>query len=433
MVHMSKMELLAPAGGTEQLRYALHFGADAVYMGGDEFGLRRQADGFSDEEFLQGIIYAHSQGARVHVPVNMLMHDKDIDKLADHLRELDNLGVDAIIVSDLGALRLARLYAPHIDIHISTQTSCANAEAARVYHELGAQRIVLARELSLQEISHMRSQLPDELELEVFVHGAMCMAVSGRCLISDHLTHRSANQGCCTQPCRWEYAVMERTRPGQYFPIEEDTKGSYLFSSSDLMMLEHLNELEKAGVHSIKIEGRAKSFYYVAVVTNAYRQVLDGADPQLFLPEMEAVSHRPYHTGFFYGAAQQTEKNEGYTQTHDLIATVLDCKQESQECFTITVVERNRFFADDELEVLSPGKPVASLKVSNLIHERTGATAVANKTMERYCFTARSPLMPGDILRRRRDVLSTPCDDTNVTDTNQGAVEPSSSPYLAKT
>jgi U32 family peptidase len=401
---MANMELLAPAGGMEQLRYALHFGADAVYMGGDEFGLRRQADAFSEEEFARGVAWAHERGAHVHVPVNILMHDADIDRLGTYLNHLETLGVDALIVSDLGALRLARRFAPNTDVHISTQASCANAEAAFAYHDLGATRIVLARELSLSEIAQIRARIPDELELEAFVHGSMCMAVSGRCLMSDYLNGRSANQGRCSQPCRWEYAVVEQKRPGRYFPVEEDAHGTYLFSSADLMMLDHLADLEQAGIDAIKIEGRAKSFHYVATVVNAYRQVLDGAPAATLLPELEAVSHRPYHTGFFYGPALQTGETEGYQQTHDLIATVASCQPRDDGCFDITVVERNRFFAGDELEALSPAHPIRRLTVSGLVHEEDGPVSTANKTMERYRFVSALSLEADDILRRRRPV-----------------------------
>lgn len=401
---MSTPELLAPAGGFEQLRYAVHFGADAVYMGGNAFGLRSRVDAFSDEEFEQGVACAHAAGVNVHVPVNILMHDSDVDKLPAYLSWLDSLGVDAIIASDLGTIRLARVHAPRVAVHLSTQASCSNVEAALAYHELGVSRIVLARELSLSEIAHMRESLPDTLQLEAFVHGSMCMAISGRCLISDYLTGRGGNRGECTQPCRWGYQVVEPTRAPERFPLEQDDRLSYLFNSRDLMMLDHLDDLSRAGVDSLKIEGRGKGTYYVATVVNAYRQVLDGAPAATLLPEMDAVSHRPYSTGFYYGRGRQSYV-EGYTSSCTMVATVVGCAPlPGQDGRFETVIRlRNRMCADEHLEVVSPRRPLRSLVVRALAHETRGEVTVGNRTMELYRIITDFPLEADDIIRRRDD------------------------------
>jgi len=398
------MELLAPAGGFEQLQYALHFGADAVYLGGERFGLRVRANNFSDEQLAQAIELVHGQGRRVHVTLNALMHEQDLAPLRSYVRLLGELGVDAVIVSDLAAISIVQELAPDIEVHLSTQASCTNALAARRYHDLGVSRIVLARELSLAEIAEIRAQTPEGLELEVFVHGAMCMAYSGRCLISAYLTGRDANRGHCTQPCRWHYALEEEKRPGEFFPVEEDGRGTYLMNSKDLMMLDHLDELEAAGVDSVKIEGRVKGAYYIATVVNAYRKVLDGADPRDLLPELDAVSHRPYHTGFFFGPAEQACDESTYVQTHDWVAVVDSCEptRPGSRLWRIEVTQRNRFFEGDELGVLTPRCPVFSVVVRELRDDEGLLCTSANRTLARYSFTSPAPLAPHDILRRRR-------------------------------
>lgn len=396
------MELLAPAGGMEQLRYALHFGADAVYLGGKRFGLRARASNFSDVELAQAVSYAHAEGKRVHVTVNALMRDADLGELREYLAMLGEYGADAVIASDLAVMRIAREVAPGVEIHVSTQASCTNALAARQYYELGAKRVVLARELSVAQIAQLREDAPAGLELEVFVHGAMCMSYSGRCLISAYLTGRDANRGACTQPCRWGYVLQEETRPGEYFPIEEDEQGAYILSSRDLMMLEHLDDLERAGVSSIKIEGRVKSGYYVACVVNSYRQVLDGVSAAVMRPELEAVSHRPYGTGFFYGPAHQTYAGAAYSQTHDWVAVVRGCERVNNDRWRVTVEQRNRFFTGDELEALSPGKPVRKLTADGLRTDLGQLCETANQAMRAYSFECEYELSYDDILRKRR-------------------------------
>lgn len=404
-----KPELLAPAGGMDQLEYALHFGADAVYLACDRFGLRQRAANFTLPEVKQAVERAHAGGAHVYVTLNASMDGADIAELPPYLEELAAAGVDAFIMSDLGAVRLARRHAPLVPVHISTQASCMNAQAALQWHDLGAKRIVCAREMSVADIAAMREELPAELELEAFVHGAMCMAVSGRCLISDYLNGRSANKGHCTQPCRWGYSLVEETRPDERFPIEEADGMSLIMSSKDLNMLHHLDDLTAAGINSIKIEGRVKKAYYVATVVNAYRQVLDGADPTAFDRDLDAVSHRPYSTGFFYGPAEQAPQGPEYAQTHSLAATVQECTP-CADGFDVTIDLRNRFFEGDELEVLSPGEPVRTLCALNLrripiyADGRAGEpieVAVADRATERYLITSPFPLAHRDILRVR--------------------------------
>jgi len=396
------MELLAPAGGPEQLHYALHFGADAVYVGGQRFGLRQRAENFSADELTDAVALVHSCGKRIYVTLNALMRDGDLAPLGASADWLATIGVDAVIVSDLGALQVIREVAPQLKIHVSTQASVTNTRAALLWGEMGASRIVLARELSLSEIATIKNEVSDAVELEVFVHGAMCVAYSGRCLISAYLNDRDANRGHCTQPCRWNYALTERMRPGKYLPIEEDAHGTYLMSSQDLMMLEHLDEVRDAGVDSIKIEGRVKGAYYVATVVNAYRQVLDGADPNDLLAELERVSHRPYHTGFFFGAPQQNYDEAEYSQTHDLVARVLSCEREDDR-WRVTIEQRNRFSVEEELEVLSPSQAVRTFTVADLRSETGELVDCARRAMGTFTFACPIALEPLDLLRRARD------------------------------
>jgi len=415
-----KPELLAPAGGWEQLEYAIRFGADAVYLATDRFGMRAKASNFALAEMPRVVEYAHARGVAVHVACNVVMHDADLPQLACYLRELEASGVDALIVSDLGALRLARRHAPGVDLHVSTQASVANAEAALAWHELGAKRIVCAREMSLQAIAQMRRELPDTLELECFVHGSMCMAYSGRCLISDYLTGRSANKGLCTQSCRWSYALQEAKRPGEYFEVEEHEEGSYVLNSRDLCMLGHLDELAAAGVDSVKIEGRNKKAFYVATVVNAYRQVLDGADPAAFAGELDTFSHRPYSTGFYFGPAHQAPACPDGVQSYDWVASVIACEP-APGGWEAEIHCRNRFACGDELEVLSPGLPVRAFAARDLrwIPASAGEggapcaavpadappepAPLANRAMERYLLASDVELRPHDILRIRRE------------------------------
>ncbi len=403
---MKKPELLAPAGGMEQLAYALYFGADAIYLACDKFGLRQRAQNFSLEELPGAVKLAHEWNARVFVTCNAYAHDKDLEELPAYARALEEAGVDAVIVSDLGVLSIIKQYAPSVALHISTQASVSNAEAAKVLYGLGARRIVCAREMSLEEIVQLKRSIPEDMEVEVFVHGAMCMAISGRCLISDYLAGRSANQGHCVQPCRWEYVLEETSRPGQYFPIEEDESGTYLMNSKDLNMLEHLDRLIEAGVDSIKIEGRVKKAFYVATVVNAYRHVLDGENPELWASELETISHRPYSTGFFFGEAEQSCSADIYTQLYDWVGEVKTSAPRNDGRFDVEVYCRNRFYLGDALEVLSPYASLFSLTVEGLCEVFADDVHVpceiANKAMGVYSIISDTELHPHDILRVMR-------------------------------
>lgn len=306
---MKKPELLAPAGSLEKLKKAFVYGADAVYIGGEEFSLRAAADNFTVEEIREGAAFAHARGGRVYLTANVIPHNRDIDDYADYLRLVKDTGIDAVILSDLGMFAVTREIAPELEIHISTQANNVNYKSARMWRELGARRVILAREMSLAEIGEIRERVQPELELEAFVHGAMCISYSGRCLLSNYMAGRDGNSGSCAHPCRWKYYLMEEQRPGEYMPVYENERGTFIYNSKDLCMIEHVDELVRAGLTSFKIEGRVKSEYYVATVVKAYRQAIDAccADPEHYvfdpewLSELRKVSHRDYTTGFYFG------------------------------------------------------------------------------------------------------------------------------------
>ena len=373
------MELLAPAGGMEQLRAAVAFGADAVYLAAERFGMRARAANFRMDEIPAAVAFAHEHGVKVHVTCNILMHPDDIDGLPAFFRALDAAGVDAFIIGDLGAFAVAGEVSPRVERHVSTQASVANAAAARVWHSLGASRVVCAREMSLAAIARLRQETPPDLEIEAFAHGAMCMAVSGRCLISSYLTGRSGNKGHCTQPCRWSYQLEEEKRPGEFFPIEEDDRGTFIMNAKDLNMLAHLQALADAGVDSIKIEGRNKKAFYVATVVGAYRRALDGEPPEVVADELLAVSHRPYGTGFYFSEVEQATAYDGYEQETMHVADVVASSPRHPERSVQREVEgfpddpqylyllcRNRFAEGDELETLVPHEPSRRLIVRDL-------------------------------------------------------------------
>lgn len=400
-------ELLAPAGGFDQLSTALHFGADAVYLGGTHFGLRKRATNFDDEDIAKAVALSHAVGVKVHVTVNTLLHESDLGEIVEYLHLVNDAGADAIIATDLATISLAQKEVPSLEVHASTQLSCANSASALVLCDLGCKRIVLARELTLAEIAQIRAHTPEDLELEVFAHGAMCMAYSGRCIISNYLKgkNRDGNRGFCAQPCRWEYTLEERQRPGVHIPIVEDGRATSILSSKDLCMIEHLDDLAEVGVDSLKIEGRGKSSYYVATVVNAYRHVLDGADVSEYLPELEKVSHRPYHTGFFYGDPDQTADVDEYEATHLMCGVVTACRKAGMEdasCYRVTFEVRNRIEAGQTIEVLSPSVGNRSFVFEHAHNENAGETTVVNRVCEAYEFDCPFEMAPGDILRRER-------------------------------
>ena len=358
---MGKLELLSPAGDMERLKMAVLYGADAVYLAGTDFGMRSFAGNFSPEELPKAVAFAHSHGVKVHVTVNTMPRNEEIANLPAYLESLQDAGVDALIVADLGAFTLAGKYAPKCERHISTQQSIANYECANAWYDLGAKRVVLARELNLEEIRTIREKTPKDLEIETFGHGAMCVSYSGRCLLSNYMTGRDSNRGACAQPCRYQYALMEEKRPGEYFPVYEDEKGTYILNSRDMCTIEHLQELMDAGIDCIKIEGRAKSAYYAAIVTGAYRHCIDDLaagrpmDP-VWMDEVNHVSHRNYSTGFYYGFPGQYTENSRYIREWQIAAIVESCDETGLALCSL----RNKFAAGTELEIVGPDfRPMA--------------------------------------------------------------------------
>ena len=353
---MTRLELLSPAGDMERLKMAVLYGADAVYLAGTAFGMRSFAGNFSPEELPEAVAFAHSHGVKVHVTVNTMPRNGEAACLPAYLEALDDAGADALILADLGAFTLAGKYAPHCQRHVSTQQSIANYECAKAWYELGAKRVVLARELSLEEIREIRAKTPKELEIETFGHGAMCVSYSGRCLLSNYMTGRDSNRGACAQPCRYRYALMEEKRPGEYFPVFEDEKGTYILNSRDMCMIDHLGDLMDAGVDCIKIEGRAKSAYYAAIVTGAYRHCIDDIaagrdmDP-VWRDEVEHISHRVYSTGFYFGEPGQYVENSRYIRDWQICAIVERCDENGLALCSL----RNKFPEGAELEAVGPG------------------------------------------------------------------------------
>ena len=365
-----KPELLAPAGDWEKLQMAVLYGADAVYLAGTSFGMRSFAGNFSDEELPRAVEFAHRRGVKVHATVNTMPRSGEVDRLPEHLEKLNDAGVDALILADLGAFTLAGKYAPRCQRHISTQQSIANYACAQAWFDLGAQRVVLARELGMDEIREIRRRVDPALEIETFCHGAMCVSYSGRCLLSNYMTGRDSNRGACAQPCRYQYALMEEKRPGEYFPVFEDEKGTYIMNSRDMCMIDHLDDLMDAGVDCLKIEGRAKSAYYAAIVTGAYRHVLDDAaagrpiDP-VWRDEVEHVSHRPYATGFYYGYPGQYYENSRYIREWQVVALVTECDSDGNAVISL----RNKFRTGDTVELVGPDLRPFSMTVPEMRDE----------------------------------------------------------------
>ena len=352
---MRKLELLSPAGDMERLKMSVLYGADAVYLAGTDFGMRSFAGNFTPEELPLAVKYAHDHGVKCHVTVNTMPRNDEVAHLPAYLEQLNDAGVDALILADLGAFPLAGKYAPNCERHISTQQSIANYECAQAWYDLGAKRVVLARECSLKEIEEIRRKTSPELEIETFGHGAMCVSYSGRCLLSNYMTGRDSNRGACAQPCRYQYALVEEKRPGEYFPVYEDEKGTYILNSRDMCMIDHLKDLMDVGVDCIEIEGRAKSAYYAAIVTGAYRHVLDDlyagrpVDP-VWRDEVDRVSHRLYSTGFYYGQPGQYTENSRYIREWQIVAKVDSCGENGIALCSLN----NKFRAGDELEVVGP-------------------------------------------------------------------------------
>ena len=402
---MRKLELLSPAGDMERLKMSVLYGADAVYLAGTSFGMRSFAGNFSPEELPEAVKFSHEHGVKCHVTVNTMPRNDEVAQLPEYLSQLDDAGVDALIVADLGAFMLAGKYAPHCERHISTQQSIANYECAQSWFDLGAQRVVLARECSLEEIRTIRQKVDPHLEIETFGHGAMCVSYSGRCLLSNYMTGRDSNRGACAQPCRYQYALMEEKRPGEYFPVYEDEKGTYILNSRDMCTIDHLKDLMDAGIDCIKIEGRAKSAYYAAIVTGAYRHCIDDIaagrkiDP-VWRDEVEHVSHRIYSTGFYYGHPGQYVENSRYIREWQIVAKVEAC----DETGTAVCSLNNKFRSGDALEVVGPDLRPFPVTAEGMADMEGTPIDEARTPQMRFTMQLPKPVPPLSMIRRSVDL-----------------------------
>ena len=402
---MKKLELLSPAGDMERLKMAVLYGADAVYLAGTDFGMRSFAGNFTPEELPSAVEFAHSHGVSVHVTVNTMPRNHEVTQLPAYLEQLQDANVDALILADLGAFTLAGKYAPKCQRHISTQQSIANYECANAWYDLGAQRVVLARELSLPEIRTIREKTPKELEIETFGHGAMCVSYSGRCLLSNYMTGRDSNRGACAQPCRYQYALVEEKRPGEYFPVYEDEKGTYILNSRDMCTIDHLKELTEAAIDCIKIEGRAKSAYYAAVVTGAYRHVIDDLaagnpiDP-VWRDEVDHVSHRIYSTGFYFGQPGQYTENSRYIRQWQVCAIVESCDETGLALCSL----RNKFAQGDTLELVGPDVRPFSFTVPTMQDMDGGILTEPRTPQMQFYLQLPRPVPAYSILRKAVDL-----------------------------
>ena len=402
-----KLELLCPSGDIERLHGAVDFGADAVYLAGEEFGMRTASTNFGEEDLRRGTKYAHDNGVKVYVTCNTLPHNDEIPRLPAFLEQLADIGVDGIIASDIGTIGLVKKYCPKQELHISVQSGIVNYETARAFYDMGASRIVAARELSLDEIAEIRAKTPDKLQIEAFVHGAMCISFSARCLLSAYMTGRDANRGDCAQSCRWSYSLVEQNREGQFYDITETDKGTYILNANDLCMAEHIKKLADAGVYSLKIEGRAKSYYYTAVTANAYRGAVDayyndpdGALPQWVTDELSKISHRNYSTGFYFGRPEnaQTYKTAGYVRDYS-VAAIAD----GYENGMITATLKNKFLKGTALDVLSPKKEPFIIGSAQIFDENGEELDAAVHPMMKIKIPSDTPVPQGALLRMKQD------------------------------
>ena len=401
-----KLEVLSPAGDLVRLKAAVDYGADAVYLAGEEFGMRTAASNFGEADLREGVKYAHDKGVKVYVACNTLPHNDEISRLPAFIEMVDDTGADAFIASDIGTMGLIKKYAPKRELHISVQSGIVNYETANAFYNMGANRIVTARELSLEEIAEIRAKTPKDLQIEAFVHGAMCVSFSARCLLSSYMTGRDANRGDCAQPCRWSYSLMEEKRPGQYFDITETDKGTYILNANDLCMAEHIKELADAGIYSLKIEGRAKSHYYVAVATNAYRGAVDayygGADktPAWVMEELDKISHRAYSTGFYYGRPQncQTYENAGYQRDYSVAAVV-----DGYENGMVVATLKNKFLRGQEFDCLEAGSEPFIVKADELYNGKGEPIDSAPHPMMTIKIPYNRPIKVGSLLRMKTE------------------------------
>ena len=408
---MKKIELLAPAGDINKLKTAVEYGADAVYLGGESFGLRKASKNFSMEDIKWATDYLHERGKKIHVTLNIIPHNHDMEGVEDYIKELYEIGVDALIVADPGMFMKVKEVAPDFPIHISTQGSVTNVETVKFWQKLGAERVVMARELSLKEVADIIKEVGDSIEVETFAHGAMCMSYSGRCLLSNYMTGRDANMGDCAQPCRYKYHLVEEKRPGEYFPIEEHDEGTFIMNSKDLCMIEHIDEMIEAGIASLKIEGRVKSEYYLATVIRSYRMAIDAyyKDPENYkydpslLEEIKKVSHRDFTTGFFFGQANensQVYKDNSYIRGYDFVGIVLEYDEDTK---IATIEQRNRVFVGEEIEIFGPGVKHFDYKIEKMLDDKDREIDVANKAKQIFKIKIDQPIKKGFILRRENE------------------------------
>lgn len=405
---MKKIELLAPAGNLEKLKTAIIYGADAVYMGGEAYSLRAMADNFTREEMIEGVKFAHERGKKVYITVNIFAHNSDLGGMPEYIKSINEIGADAVIVSDPGVFAIVREVAPDLEVHISTQANNTNYMTAEFWYKLGAKRIVLARELSLKEIREIRERIPEDMEIEAFIHGAMCMAYSGRCLLSNFMTGRDANRGACAHACRYKYYLMEEKRPGQYFPVYENDRGTYIMNSHDLCMIEHIPELVDAGITSFKIEGRMKSSYYVASVVKAYREAIDSylRDKENYkfnpkwLKELSKSSHREFSTGFYFGRPdKQIYSSSSYIRTHDVVGIVVDYDENTH---TATIEQRNKVLRGEEVEVLTPKGDNFNIMLEDIRNEEGEPIDSTPHPQMIYKLKTDKPLKPFDMLVKEK-------------------------------
>lgn len=403
---MRKPELLAPAGNLEKLKTAINFGADAVYLGGSKLNLRAFADNFTDAELKEGVKYAHERGKKVFVTLNVFPHNEDLDGIEEYLINLHSVGVDAIIVSDPGIIMTAREVVPELEIHLSTQANNVNWKSAIFWHKQGVKRIVLARELSLKEVEELTEKIPESCDIEAFVHGSMCMAYSGRCVISNYMTGRDSNRGQCAQPCRYKYYLVEEKRPGEYFPVFEDEKGAYVLNSKDLCMIEYIPELIQSGIYSFKIEGRMKSSYYVAAVVKSYRQAIDAyfENPQGYkfekkwLDNLIKVSHREYFTGFYLeDPNKQTYETSSYIRDYDIVGLV---REYDKVAGIATIEQRNKVFEGDRVEVLRAVGDNFEISLNNMKNSQGEKIESAPSAQMIFTINVETELQVGDMLMK---------------------------------
>lgn len=404
---MKKMELLAPAGDLEKLKIAVDYGADAVYFGGESFSLRAGADNFTFEEMKEGIKYAHSKGVKCYLTMNIFLHNEDVLPIQQYMLKIRNIGIDAFLISDPGMFDIVKEVMADAEIHLSTQANMTNFRTAQFWVRMGVKRLVLARELTLEEIKNIKKNLPEEIELESFVHGAMCISYSGRCLLSNFMVERDSNRGMCAHPCRWKYALMEEKRPGEYYPIEEDERGTYIMNSADLCMIEHIAELAEAGVMSAKIEGRMKSVFYVATVVAAYRRAIDDyyAGKEFnpaFMDELSKVSHRKFSTGFYFRSPTNEDQNY-LTSSYERDYTFIGIVKEYDEKTGIAKIEqRNKMSLGDQIEVFGPDMPFFRQEIKEICDDKGEPIESAPHPQQTVYMPMVKKVAPNYILRMRK-------------------------------